>query len=146
MRPSLSSGLVFLLVAGSHIAEAQRKSLGFGPSLPHAKFVTNVPPVSSWNKRGPRDVFETAREHIRSIFSLHDGGASVEGRDYFIREDSYTDASTGVSRIFARQIINGLPVADADINMNILDGQVISYSDSVRIFCNCIHPNLVAVR
>jgi hypothetical protein len=30
--------------------------------------------------------------------------------------------------------------------MNILDGQVISYSDSVRIFCNCIHPNLVAVR
>jgi extracellular elastinolytic metalloproteinase len=49
---------------------------------------------------------------------------------FYIREDSYRDTTTGVSHIYLRQIVNGVEVSNADINLNILDGKVISFGDS----------------
>jgi extracellular elastinolytic metalloproteinase len=50
--------------------------------------------------------------------------------DFVIREDSYQDKNTGVSHVYLRQVVNGLEVIDGDINLNILDGKVISFGDS----------------
>lgn len=50
---------------------------------------------------------------------------------YFIRKDSYTDTNSGVSHVYVRQVVNGLEVADGNINLNIRDGKVLSYGNSV---------------
>jgi extracellular elastinolytic metalloproteinase len=50
---------------------------------------------------------------------------------YKIRQDSYTDKNTGVSHIYVRQVVNGLEVTDGDMNLNIKDGMVLSYGNSV---------------
>ena len=108
-----------------------RKSLGFGPKNPNAKFVTVPTRVPSFSPlKTPRDV---ALNFLSSVPSISPGLSLVEGLDYIIREDSYTDQRTGVSHTYIRQLWNGIEVADGDINLNILDGQVISYSDSVGL-------------
>ncbi|EJT98263.1 hypothetical protein DACRYDRAFT_24721 [Dacryopinax primogenitus] len=106
-----------------------RKSLSFGPKHPTAKL--NVPSEQvhaasfGLEKRAhcghDYDPKELAASFVQS---LHGGG------EFRIREDSYTDARTGVSHIYVRQIVNGAEVMDGDINVNIRDGQVISYGDS----------------
>ena len=53
---------------------------------------------------------------------------------YYIRDDSYTDSNTGVTHVYARQTVNGLEVADGHINLNIKDGLVLSYGNSVGLF------------
>lgn len=127
---SLKGGLSFLLLA--NVVLAQRKSLAYGPSLGHSKFVTSVPRVPSFKPlSNPLDV---AAVYLQSILPLNENGeTAVEGVDYFIRDDSYEDASTGVARIFVRQLVGGLEVADADISLNIKDGHVLSYGDSVSL-------------
>ncbi|KAF8966097.1 hypothetical protein BDZ97DRAFT_717570 [Flammula alnicola] len=49
---------------------------------------------------------------------------------YKIRDDSYTDKNTGVTRVYVRQLVNGLEVVDGDMNINIKDGTVLSYGNS----------------
>ena len=51
--------------------------------------------------------------------------------NYYIRKDSYTDTKSGISHIYIRQLVDGLEVADGDINLNIRDGKVLSYGNSV---------------
>jgi extracellular elastinolytic metalloproteinase len=133
MRPT--PGLLLFATVGS--ALAQRKSLGHGPLLPHAKFVTEVPRVPSFAPLNtPSDV---AKRHLSEILPQLNGHLPVEGVDYFIRDDSYED-DTGVAHIYIRQLVNGLEVADANINMNIKDGHLLSYGDSVGfiIHCSCL--------
>lgn len=126
MRSTATTSLLLLASVGS--ALAQRKSLSHGPQLPHAKFVTDVPRVATLMPlTSPRDV---AKLHLAEILRRSDGYVPVEGVDYFIRDDSYEDRKTGVAHLYIRQLVNGLEVADADINMNIKDGHVLSYGDS----------------
>ncbi|KAF8315785.1 Fungalysin metallopeptidase-domain-containing protein [Cantharellus anzutake] len=107
---------------------SSRKSLGFGPKNPLVKFVTNPARVPSFVPlTTPRDV---AVNFLTSIQAARPGSPNVEGLDYVIRDDSYTDERTGVSHIYVRQLWNGVEVADGNINLNIMDGEVISYSDS----------------
>jgi extracellular elastinolytic metalloproteinase len=118
-----------LLLASVGAALAQRKSLGHGPQLPHAKFVTVVPPVASFAPlKTPADV---AKLHLSEILRRPDGYVPIEGVDFFFRDDSYEDDNTGVTHLYIRQLVNGLEVADADIGMNIKDGHLLSYGDSV---------------
>jgi extracellular elastinolytic metalloproteinase len=51
-----------------------------------------------------------------------------------LRQDPRSDTATGVTHVFFRQIINGIEVADGNINVTVKDGAVISYGDSVSIF------------
>ena len=126
---SVSATSLLLLLAASGSALAHRKSLAHGPQLPHAKFVTDVPRVPSLAPlKTPRDV---AKLHLGAI--LHGRPEPVEGVDYFIREDSYEDDNTGVAHLYIRQLVNGLEVADGDISMNIKDGELLSYGDSVGL-------------
>ena len=102
----------------------RRKSLGFGPLLPHARFETPLAaagfaPVSS------TDPFHVARDFLSQYVD------PAVGRAYTIRSDSYTDRTTGVTHIYARQLIGGIEVADGHINLNIKDGRILSFGDSV---------------
>ncbi|KIO00347.1 hypothetical protein M404DRAFT_16393 [Pisolithus tinctorius Marx 270] len=120
------AGLAAHAIAHSNpppLAQPQRrKTLGFGPVLPHARFETLPPSASGF---APVDPFHVARDFLDQFAD------SALGRAYAIRSDSYTDRNTGVTHVYARQIIGGIEVADAHINLNIKDGRILSFGDSV---------------
>lgn len=73
-----------------------------------------------------RDPTEVAQRFIEELTR-----ESSPASSFVIRKDSYTDKNSGVSHIYARQYMHGIEVADGDINVNVKDGVVISYGDSV---------------
>ncbi|KAH9475195.1 Extracellular metalloproteinase MEP [Psilocybe cubensis] len=107
-------------------AGLRRKSLGFGPEHPHAVFKTNPHDI---NVNGPGNYFsstppmQVARMFLRDYLTPSHGS-------HVIREDSYTDKNTGVTHVYVKQFVNGLEVTDGDMNINIKDGQILSYGDS----------------
>lgn len=114
------AGLASCAVAHSGGA---RKSLGFGPVHPSAGLRT-VAPVAAFARALDESVdpMLVAREFMRGM---------ADGSKFIIRDDSYTDKATGVTHVYVRQLVNGLEVADGDMNLNIKDGVVLSYGDSV---------------
>jgi extracellular elastinolytic metalloproteinase len=107
----------------------QRKSLGFGPDHPHAVFRSSPYQIQT-NGFTPVDAsmdpLEVARLFVDDVLMNKQSPTS----SYKIRSDSYTDRNTGVTHVYVRQVINGLEVADGDMNINIKDGMVLSYGNS----------------
>lgn len=109
----------------------RRKSLGYGPPNPRATFVSA--PEKIYEQYMPSwfhtefTAYELADTFVNTL--LHDH--LLAGSSYEMRDDSYTDSNTGVTHVYYRQIINGIPVVDGDLNVNIKDGIVLSYGDSV---------------
>ena len=107
----------------------RRKTLGFGAHHPHAVYHA-TPYTIQTNGFTPQDPsmcpFKVAKIFIDDVLATVSG----EGKSYKIRDDSYTDKSTGVTHVYARQVVNGLEVVDGDMNINIKDGMVISYGNS----------------
>jgi extracellular elastinolytic metalloproteinase len=138
MRSLLTASLVFATLAGSVYGHSRdsnaplrrRKTLGFGPEHPHAVFNSNPHqiPTSGFAPSLSSDPFDVARVFVTDLL-----GASASDGTWKIRKDSYTDENTGVTHIYVRQLVNGLEVADGDMNINIKDGRVLSYGNSVRI-------------
>ncbi|KAG6885176.1 hypothetical protein C0993_005260 [Termitomyces sp. T159_Od127] len=101
----------------------RRKSLGFGPAHPGPVF-----------RAGPRtnaflpnaDPLLVADRFVKDIL----GTRLTESMSFRIRDDSYTDSNTGVTHVYVRQVVNGLEVANGDMNINIKDGTVLSYGSS----------------
>lgn len=124
--------LALLLVASSNALQSQpdlpksRKTLNFGYDKPHTRFVT-VPHRSglrnSFIATPPRDPFKVAEDFIVTLLPESDDYS------YRIRKDSYTDQSTGVTHVYAKQTYRGLDVADGDVNINVKDGSIISYGN-----------------
>ena len=139
MRSSKSS-LALLGLLGSALAHeglvTRRKTMGFGPVHPHAKFHTSP---TSFAKASlfTSDPYDVASSFITTILQdqLFD-----EYNNFALRKDSYTDKATGVTHVFFRQMINGIEVADGDINVNVKDGTVISYGDSVSVVLGHLAP------
>ena len=108
----------------------RRKSLGFGPEHPHAVFYSSPYQIQT-NGFTPMDSamdpLEVARIFVEDVLM----GALSQSSTYKIRSDSYTDKNTGVTHVYVRQLMNGLEVADGDMNINIKDGMVLSYGNSV---------------
>jgi extracellular elastinolytic metalloproteinase len=102
-----------------------RKSLSFAPVLPCAVFDTN--PALQQSFVFPQD---TCLKVVRSFVIELIGR---QQNDFTIRKDSYTDRNTGVTHVYVRQLVNGLEVADGDINVNVKEGTVLSYGNSVSI-------------
>lgn len=132
--PSSKTSLALLGLLGSALAHqsspvTRRKTMGFGPVHPHAKFHTNPTPVAEASSLSS-DPYDVARSFVTDV--LRDQLSEVNS--LALRKDSYTDKATGVTHVFFRQMVNGLEVADGDINVNIMDGTVISYGDSVSVF------------
>ncbi|ORX33984.1 putative extracellular elastinolytic metallo proteinase precursor [Kockovaella imperatae] len=112
----------------SHDIRSVRKSLNFGPKHEHATFqVVAAAHDEGLTKRGFTDELDAqiaARQFL-------DRQVGAEGESYYIRKDSYTDARTGVTHIYAKQLIDGLEVSDGDINLNIdRYGNIISWGNS----------------
>jgi len=123
---SLFDALLVLTSAAVACAHAQhrpslRKSLAFGPGLPNARYTTSPDPQFTTSLFTPSsDPFDVARAFLDNLVDT----------GYTIRSDSYTDKRSGVTHVYARQIINGLQVSDGNINLNIKNGKVISYGDT----------------
>jgi Zn-dependent metalloprotease len=130
--------LLFSLVAvGFTVHAAQspvrlRKTLGFGPPNPNAVFYSNPYQIvtNSFNAMSP----DTDPFHVTISF-LDDILPQSHSSYYSIRDDSYTDKNTGVTHVYVRQFVNGIEVTDGYINLNIKDGMVLSYGDSVSLSC-----------
>jgi len=121
---------------------SRRKSLGFGPEHPHAIFRSSPYQIQT-NGFIPTDPslnpLEVARLFVDDLLLNQSTGSSYE-----IRKDSYTDKSTGVTHVYVRQHVNGLEVVDGDMNINIKDGMVLSYGNSVCLSDLCSTPPRVA--
>lgn len=132
IMPSPKISLALLGLVGSALAHqspvSRRKTMGFGPVHPHSKFHTSPIPFAKASLFAP-DPYDVATSFVTTI--LRDQLAEVNS--FVLRKGSYTDKATGVTHVFFRQMINGLEVADGDINVNVKDGAVISYGDSVSI-------------
>ncbi|KAG1764444.1 Fungalysin metallopeptidase-domain-containing protein [Suillus occidentalis] len=129
MRGLTTVTLALLGLAAAIPEPQRRKSLSFGPVLPHAHFDSSAhQPVPaalfSTQSRVRVDPYEVAKSFLDSIVD-HDNGVS-----YVIRSDSYTDRATGVTHVYARQVIQGVHVADGNVNLNIKDGVVLSHGNS----------------
>ncbi|CAE6495462.1 unnamed protein product [Rhizoctonia solani] len=112
----LAAAIATLSPSAALAHRATRKSLNFRPHLV-TDFYTDPLPILD-----TRDPYKTAHAFLRQLAYPDDS--------YFIRKDSYTDKNTGISYIYVRQVVNGLEVADGNINLNIRDGQVLSYGNS----------------
>ena len=146
MRIPISVSLVALAMAGAsaaqlfastgsghgHVQPRMRKSLGFGPEIPHAVFNTSPEQSFQAPAAGKDRPFETAEAFVNEL--LRRDGQLSETSSYELRSDSYTDDNTGVTHVYFRQKVNGLEVSDGLINVNVKDGVVISYGDSVGHF------------
>lgn len=115
-----------MVISHSPQSLPRRKTLAFGPVHPHARFSSPEPQVSLSALGESSDPIEVARSFVAILTRDLEKSST-----FTIREDSYTDDRTGVSHVYVRQIINGLEVVDGDINLNIKNGRVISYGDSV---------------
>jgi extracellular elastinolytic metalloproteinase len=114
----------------------RRKTLGFGPVHPHKVFDTTPMQPSSFAPLSEEsDPLEVAMLFINKLV------AGQDGSDYEIRKDSYTDSVTGITHVYAQQYKHSLEVADGVMNLNIKDGVVLSYGNSVSI-----HPSLCRSR
>lgn len=104
----------------------RRKTLGFGPDHPHAVFHSSPYQIQT-NGFTPSESsmcpIEVAHLFIQDVLQK-------KGASYKIRKDSYTDKNTGVTHVYVRQVVNGLEVADGDMNINVKDGVVLSYGNS----------------
>ncbi|EIW74725.1 hypothetical protein CONPUDRAFT_160018 [Coniophora puteana RWD-64-598 SS2] len=108
-----------LLLATHAVA---RKSLSIGPQLPHAYYSAEPTSYTYAIAVESSDPFSVASAFLRDLLSSN--------VSYVIREDSYTDTISGISHIYARQLVSGLDVANAHINLNIRNGVVLSYGNS----------------
>ncbi|KAF5375899.1 hypothetical protein D9615_008220 [Tricholomella constricta] len=137
MRCLLTASLVVAGLAGNALGHRnknntpvrRRKTLGFGPDHPHAVFHSSPYQIQT-NGFVPMsadvDPFEVADRFVKDIL----GTKLTQSMSYKIRKDSYTDSNTGVTHVYVRQVVNGLEVADGDMNINIKDGMVLSYGSS----------------
>jgi len=117
MRSLYAAALISVAFLPLATAHSTRKSLRFGPRHPTARYVTE-PQVSSFAAH--TNPFDVARAFLQSHTDS----------DYYIRDDSYTDRNTGTTHVYVRQRVDGIEVANGDINLNIQDGRVLSFGDS----------------
>lgn len=127
-----AAGLAGALAQSSNMPSEsllRRKTMGFGPAHPHAVFVTGdtVPTYNFQSLGADSCPFKVAMQFARELTDTR----LAPGSDFYVREDSYTDKNTGVTHVYLRQTVHGIEVSDGDMNINVKDGRVLSYGDSV---------------
>lgn len=115
--------LSFVMLTLPLVHAASRPSLSFGLRVPHANFTIDPPSIATHipDNAHPYEIAHLfLEEHVLR-----------NGTNYCIRNDSYTDQNSGISHVYVRQLVKGLELVDANINLNIRDNQVLSYGNSV---------------
>lgn len=120
-----AAGLAGVLGHSSNGQIRRRKTLGFGPVIPHAVYNTNVVPVAEIRSAEDNDPYVVAQHFAESLSQDLSSASSFQ-----IRDDSYTDKATGITHVYVRQYMYGIEVADGDMNINVKDGVVLSYGNS----------------
>ncbi len=125
----------------------RRKTLGFGPSLPHATFVTDPIVIESVlpssGLKSSSDPFVTAAQFARAL----SGGENelLSNSEVVLRKDSYTDPLTGLTHAFFRQRVYGKEIVDGHLAVNVHRGRVVSFSDSGECdYVDCIRKPLIS--
>ena len=126
--PLILAGLSATSVA-AHASFKPRKSLAFGPVHPHAVFRSDPSTIPQSFGLRSENPLQLAQSFANGLVPPHLGDAST----FVLRKDSYTDRNTGVTHAYFRQFINGLEVADGDLNVNIKEGIILSYGNSVCV-------------
>lgn len=135
----LAAGLAGTLASSAHPPVGpRRKSMGFGPDLPHAVFRTDVPePFWTQHNASPFGLALSFANNLLSSSAAHDPDFASASQ-FIVRSDSYTDSNTGISHVYLKQVVAGIEVADGDVNVNIKNGRVLSYGSSVgRVYLVC---------
>ena len=118
--------VVCLQVLGFSVAHlgpiSRRRTMGFGPVHPHDEFQVHATPIPASSV--DLNPFEVARGFFAE---------TLKEFWYILRKDSYTDKAIGATHVFSHQLINGIEVADGDINVNVMDSGVISHGNLVSI-------------
>ncbi|SNX87772.1 related to extracellular elastinolytic metalloproteinase precursor [Melanopsichium pennsylvanicum] len=137
-------------------SDPSRKSLAWGPEHNHKVFAdlesaNNVAPfrrgLDSTRKNayaaaihyvnaehGPKTPNSAATRLAKHLLGYNAQGLGPSGHDFYIRPDSYTDPSSGISHYFVRQLVNGLEVADGDLNINISpQGNILSFGSTLFV-------------
>ncbi|RDB19241.1 Extracellular metalloproteinase 10 [Hypsizygus marmoreus] len=116
-------------VVAAHLSPGHtRKSLSIG-TPPQTKFISpfatlEIPRVAIHQDKHT-DALDAAKRFIENEL--------ISAGSFDIRPDSYTDKSTGVTHVYARQVVNDLEVIDGDINVNVKDGAAISYGQALYL-------------
>ncbi|KIJ05714.1 hypothetical protein PAXINDRAFT_21051 [Paxillus involutus ATCC 200175] len=112
-----------------------RKTLGFGPVRPDTRFETvNAPAAAGLCLHNSHaNPYAVA---LRFVTQYND---PESGWVYAIPPESYIDKATGLTHIYARQIVGGIEVTNAHANLNISDGRVLSFGDPVRTLALSLH-------
>ncbi|KNE72639.1 hypothetical protein AMAG_16401 [Allomyces macrogynus ATCC 38327] len=103
------------------------------PAIAHKSF-TKVAPVESLVAGGGN----TDPKAVASAFltsQLH-----FPASEFVIKD--VVPVSAGLTAVYARQLVNGLEVVNGDINLNVKNGQVISYGDRFYRGARPSRPNL----
>ena len=122
-------------LVGAHSDGGGRKSMSFMPNVVPSfdvPFQTVPPRRIPQNMSIERDPFTLALDHCASVVSPYPRSASLS--QYFVRNDSYTDRNTGITHVYIRQVVSGLEVFNAGLNVNVKDGRVLLHGYSVSSF------------
>ncbi|KZT03251.1 uncharacterized protein LAESUDRAFT_729281 [Laetiporus sulphureus 93-53] len=103
-----------------------RKTLGFGPLLSHAAYHTESFHPSSSISESANEPFAVAERFVRELTRDADPLTS-----FFIRNDSYTDRTTDITHVYVSQHVDGSEILNGHISVNVKDGIILSYSDSI---------------
>lgn len=140
----VAAGLAGSVLAHRHDSVRRRKSLGFGPIHPHAVFRSTPYQIQTNGFlpfSGDSDPVEVAQHFVEDQLA----GSLTQRNTYRIRDDSYTDKNTGVTHVYVRQLVNGMEVADGDMNINVKDGIVLSYGNSVRHIHSKLYSRILLI-
>lgn len=116
----------------------RRMTMAFTPEV---NIQYGVPRSPMRVKSKTSDPFALAMDFSATVLELEHPLAPTT--EFLFRNDSYTDANTGVTHVYIRQHVHGLEVINADMNVNVKDGQVVSYGNSVRTLPLSLFPIII---
>ncbi|GJJ71188.1 extracellular elastinolytic metalloproteinase [Entomortierella parvispora] len=125
---SQSYSLLAAMVAVASTTSAHRAHVQpFGPELAHKEYQT---PSSVSNGFLPHHSFYAGSASNPEQVAIEFVEKQVTDSDYIVK-NAYTSKHNGVTHVYLKQRIDGLEVANGDINVNVdRHGNVISYGDS----------------
>src|SRR6185369_12133801 len=123
--PATTTASDHTVVNNKHHPNTQR--LNFGPNLNHRKY--SAPSIREFGPLYYDPFYSNDPKKIATSFveELHPSSD-------FIIKDIYKSDHTNVTHVYFKQVVNGLTVANGDLNVNVDNhGRVISFGDSFAL-------------
>ncbi|RHZ75747.1 hypothetical protein Glove_209g57 [Diversispora epigaea] len=106
-----------------HVVSTPGRLENFGPELNHRHY--QAPSIEKYGTFSGPSFFDPNKIAINFIKT------KLHPEANFIIKNSYKSEHNGVTHIYFKQIVNGLPVSNSDLNVNVdRFGRIVSYGDS----------------